>query len=170
MNSGWMLWCDVCVSGGRSRRSFPIITFPECPASSQLSDKQHAHIVKYLTNIPAYVMTLLSYIFKTASLSATVFLNSFSILVPYGLYSSFVIIRPHCSTTYVDAAYCYRPSSMVCRFVCHTSEPCRNGWADWDAVWIKNSGGPGEPYVRWGPDPCMGRDNFEGEWASYYKV
>jgi len=34
--------------------------------------------------------------------------------------------RPHRSTTYVDAAYCYRPSSMVCLSVrwsvCHTSK------------------------------------------------
>ena len=39
------------------------------------------------------------------------------------------IIRPHRSTTYVDAAYCYRPSTAVCRSVClsacHTSEPCK---------------------------------------------
>jgi len=28
------------------------------------------------------------------------------------------IIRPHHRTTYVDAAYCYRPSSVVCRLVC----------------------------------------------------
>ena len=28
------------------------------------------------------------------------------------------IIGPHRSTTYVDAAYCYRPSSVVCRSVC----------------------------------------------------
>jgi len=27
------------------------------------------------------------------------------------------IIRPRRSTTYVDAAYCYRPSSVVCRSV-----------------------------------------------------
>jgi len=44
-----------------------------------------------------------------------------------------VIIRPHRSTTYVDAAYCYRPSSVVCssicQSVCHSSEPCRNGQA-----------------------------------------
>jgi len=31
-----------------------------------------------------------------------------------------IIIRPHRSTTYVDAAYCYRPSSVVCRFVCRS--------------------------------------------------
>jgi len=29
-----------------------------------------------------------------------------------------IIIRPHRSTTYVDAAYSYRPSSVVCRSVC----------------------------------------------------
>jgi len=28
-------------------------------------------------------------------------------------------------TTYVDAVYCYQPSSVVCRSVCHTSEPCK---------------------------------------------
>jgi len=28
------------------------------------------------------------------------------------------IIRPYRSTTYVDATYCYRPSSIVCRSVC----------------------------------------------------
>jgi len=28
------------------------------------------------------------------------------------------IIRPHCSTAYIDEAYCYRPSSMVYLSVC----------------------------------------------------
>jgi len=32
---------------------------------------------------------------------------------------------PHCSTMYVDATCCYRPSSVVCRSVCHSSEPCK---------------------------------------------
>ena len=31
-----------------------------------------------------------------------------------------IIIRPHRSTTYVDAAYCYRQSSVVCRSVCRS--------------------------------------------------
>ena len=31
-----------------------------------------------------------------------------------------IIIRPDRSTTYVDAAYCYRPSSVVCRTVCRS--------------------------------------------------
>jgi len=46
-----------------------------------------------------------------------------------------IIIRPHRSTTYVDAGYCYRPISVVslsvcpsvCRFVCRSSEPYKNG-------------------------------------------
>jgi len=28
------------------------------------------------------------------------------------------VIRPHRIATYVDAAYCFRPSSVVCRSVC----------------------------------------------------
>ena len=43
-----------------------------------------------------------------------------------------IIIKPHHSTTYVDAAYCYLPSSVVCLFVSLSvglspSEPCKNG-------------------------------------------
>jgi len=29
-----------------------------------------------------------------------------------------LVFRPHRSTTYVDAVYCYRPSSVVCLSVC----------------------------------------------------
>jgi len=54
----------------------------------------------------------------------------------------------HCSTTYVDAAYCYRPSSMVCLSVgwsiCHSSEPCKDGSTDRDAVCIEDSSGSKE--------------------------
>jgi len=53
----------------------------------------------------------------------------------------------------VLAAYSYRPSSVVCRSVCHASEPCKNGWTDRDAVWVMDSGGPKETRIRWGPDP-----------------
>jgi len=37
-----------------------------------------------------------------------------------------IIIRLHYSTTYVDAACCYRPSNVVCQSVCYSSEPCKN--------------------------------------------
>ena len=78
------------------------------------------------------------------------------------------IIRPHRSTTYVDAAYSYRLSSVVrrlsvCRSVCHTSEPCKNGCTDRAAVWVEDLVRPGEPCISWGPDTHMGRGKFLGE-------
>jgi len=58
-----------------------------------------------------------------------------------------VVVRPHRSTT---VAYCYRPSSVVCRSVCHSSEPYKNGWTDREAVWVEDSGWPKEPCIRRG--------------------
>jgi len=47
-------------------------------------------------------------------------------------WTSFIIIitRSHCSTTYVDAAYCYRQSSglSVDQSVCLSVTICKNGW------------------------------------------
>ena len=48
--------------------------------------------------------------------------------------TAFIVIRPHRSTMYVDAAYCYLRNSvvclsvglLVCLSVCRTSEPCKN--------------------------------------------
>jgi len=60
------------------------------------------------------------------------------------------LIRPHRSTMYVGAAYCYRPSSVVCQSVCRTSEPCRNGWTGRDAVWDLDSGGSKEACIGGG--------------------
>jgi len=45
-----------------------------------------------------------------------------------------IIIRPHHHTTQADAAYCYRTRRVVCRSVCHSSEPSKNGWTDRDAI------------------------------------
>jgi len=81
------------------------------------------------------------------------------------------IIRPHRSTAYVDAAYCYRPSSLVFRSVCHCSEPCENGSTDRDAVWAEDSGGPKATRLRWGLDPVMESGNFKGKrGAAHCKV
>jgi len=60
-------------------------------------------------------------------------------------YTNIIIIRPNRSTTYVDKVYCYRRSNVVCWFVCHTSESCKNGWTDRDAVCVEDSGGHREP-------------------------
>jgi len=69
------------------------------------------------------------------------------------------IISPHHSTTYVDAACCYQPSSVVCLSVCHTGEPCKNSLTDRDAIWVEDSGGP-KNVLDGGPDPT-GKGNFE---------
>jgi len=50
---------------------------------------------------------------------------------------------------YLDVAYCYRPSSMVCLSVCHTSQHCKNGWTDRDPVWVVGLDGPKGSCVRW---------------------
>jgi len=39
---------------------------------------------------------------------------------------------------YVDEAFCYRRSCVVC----HDRKPCKNGWTDRNAVWNVDSGGP----------------------------
>jgi len=59
-------------------------------------------------------------------------------------------------------AYCYWVAWSVGWSVCHTSEPCENGWTDRDAVWVEDSVGPREPCIRWGPDP-HGKGQFWGE-------
>jgi len=43
------------------------------------------------------------------------------VLISIALYSCGVIIRPHHSSIYVDAACCYKPSSVVCLSVCDSS-------------------------------------------------
>ena len=70
--------------------------------------------------------------------------------------------RPHRSTTCLDAACCYRPSSVVRRSVCYSSEPCKNGQTDRDAAWVEDSGWPNELCMRWGVRSSMERGNVEG--------
>ena len=60
-----------------------------------------------------------------------------------------VIRRPHRSTAYPDAAYCYRPSSVVCRSVTivspgKTAEPIEMPFGMWTAGCLK------EARIRWG--------------------
>ena len=39
--------------------------------------------------------------------------------------------------------------------VCHSREPCKNGWTYWDAIWCVDVGGTKEPCIRWGLGaPC----------------
>ena len=82
----------------------------------------------------------------------------------YDIINIVIIIRPHRSTTNADATYCYRPSSVVCRSVTLVSPAkTKNSCTDRDAVWVEDSGRPGEPCLDGGQDRPMGRGNFEGE-------
>jgi len=80
----------------------------------------------------------------------------------------------HLVMKYVDVAYCYRPSRVVCLSVglsvCHSREPCKNRWTDQDAVWVVDSGGPKEPRIWWGPDPPCKRAILRGKEAAHCKV
>jgi len=46
-------------------------------------------------------------------------------------------------------------------FVCHSSEPCNNGWTDRDAVWVADVGGPRNHVLDGGPYP-HGKGQFWG--------
>ena len=81
-------------------------------------------------------------------------------LLPSGYITLF--ISPHRSTTHADAAYCYRPSSVVCWSVCRSVTEVSHAKMDGDAVWLEDSSGPKEPCITWGLDQCMGRGYFEG--------
>jgi len=87
------------------------------------------------------------------------------------------IIRLHRSTTYVDATYCYRPTSVVCQSVCLSvslsvsqsvtlvsyakmAEPFGLG------TWI----GPKNHVLDGVQHLSMGRRNYEGEGATHCKV
>jgi len=53
-------------------------------------------------------------------------------------------------------ACCYRCSMIslcvpVCMCAGHDCELCKNGWTDWDAIWVVKLRGPKEPYIRWVP-------------------
>jgi len=68
------------------------------------------------------------------------------------------IIRPH-RPYYVRRCglYSYRPSRVACLSVglsvCHTCEPCKNGWTDRDVVWLRTRVGPGNHVLDLGLDP-----------------
>jgi len=50
----------------------------------------------------------------------------------------------------------------VCLSVCHTSEPCKIGCTNWDAVWVEDLSGPKEACIRWGSRSPHGKGEFWG--------
>jgi len=75
------------------------------------------------------------------------------------------IITSHHSIlrTYMRPILTDRVAWSVGLSICHISEACKNGWSDRDAVWIKDSSGPNEPYVLHGVQIPHGNGQFWGE-------
>jgi len=76
--------------------------------------------------------------------------------------------RPHRSTAHVDAAYCYRPSTVVCWSVCHTCEPSKMAEPMEVPFGLRTQVGPWNHVLDGGPDPP-----WEGailRWATHSKV
>jgi len=65
-------------------------------------------------------------------------------------------------TTYVDAAYCYRPSRVVCLSVCHTSELCKAVEPIEMPFGLRTRVGPENHVLDGGPDP-YGKGQFWGK-------
>jgi len=70
-----------------------------------------------------------------------------AMIEPVLKFSAALTFKLHRSTMYADAAYCYR---QVASSVWHSSEPCKNNWSDWDAMWDLYSSGPKEVCVTRG--------------------
>ena len=71
------------------------------------------------------------------------------------------IIRQHRSATYVDAVYCYRSSTVVCRSVTQVS-PAKKAEPIKVPFGTRTRVGPGNHVLDGGSDPPMGKGNFEG--------
>jgi len=74
------------------------------------------------------------------------------------------IVRPHHSVTYIDAAYCYRPTSVVCRSVCQSVtlvSPAKTAAPLEMPFGLRTRLGPRNHVLGQGPDPLMGRGNFD---------
>ena len=73
-----------------------------------------------------------------------------------------LIFRPNHSSTYVDAAYCYQLSSLVCRSVTLVS-PAKTAGPIEMPFGLRTRVGPWNHVLDGGPGPPTGRGNFEGE-------
>ena len=88
-----------------------------------------------------------------------------------------VVFRPKRSATYVDAAYCYRPSSVVCRpvglYVCLSVtlvSPSKTDALIEAPFGLRTRVGLGNHVLDRRPDPEMGRAILKRGGASHGKV
>jgi len=78
-----------------------------------------------------------------------------------------ITIKPHRSTTFRPIVTDWVSLSVgpsICLSVWHSSEPCKNGWTDRDAVWDEDSEKSKEPRIRWRCRSVFhGKGQFLGE-------
>ena len=77
-------------------------------------------------------------------------------------YSEGLLFRPHRSTTYVDAAYCYRPSSVVCRSATLV-RPVKTAAPIEIPFRLRTRVGPRNHVLDGGSRSSHEKGNFEGE-------
>jgi len=70
------------------------------------------------------------------------------------------IIRPHHNTTCVDAAYCYRPSSVVCLSSVTLVSPAEMAELIEIPFRLRTRVDPGNHVLDGGPDPPHGKGQF----------
>ena len=80
-----------------------------------------------------------------------------------------IIIRPHGSTTYVDAAYYYRPSSVVCRSVTLVS-PAKTAAPIEMPFGLRTRVGPRNHVLDGDPDPPWEGAILKGKGPSHCKI
>jgi len=96
--------------------------------------------------------------------------NNYISLYEYSAYvvNKLLIVTPHRSTMYVDAVYCYRPSSVVCRCVglsvtlvspAKTAEPIKLPFG------LRIRVGPGNRVLDGCPHPPWEGAILRGEWG-----
>jgi len=115
--------------------------------------------LKWLKNLVLYLQKQKQNQAITAKVLQNV-LQYFSLSI--GVCIAVIFIRSHRTTTQMWPIVTHWVVWSVGLSVCYTSQPCKNGWIDWDAIWVEDSGGPREPCVTWGSRSPMGRGNFEG--------
>jgi len=78
------------------------------------------------------------------------------------------------SQYYVDAAYCYRRSSVVClpvgRSVCNSRESCKTAEPIEMPFWLWSGLRPGNHVLDGVQIPLMRMGKFEGEGTAHFKV
>ena len=79
--------------------------------------------------------------------------------ISYALLRRVAVLPKYVHAAYVTDRVAWSVGRPVGLSVCHTSEPCKNGRSDRDAVWVEDLG---NHVLRGGPDPPMERGNSGG--------